>query len=154
MHLFPDDWDYTTVHDRRSLYRSATGGRWVSVSELMPYTTYYVQVNASNTKGFELSNNMHADMPMGRKCAHKYLSMCLFIRIRSDPSLLATFDFFFKTMTNFVFADMLTFLKGHSVSGHYIVTDHTFSELSKRGCHYEFLLNERLTSAVVVVMIY
>ncbi len=74
----PDDWDYTTVHDRRSLYRSAMGGQWVTVSGLIPYTTYYVQVNASNSKGFELSNNMHADMPMGCKYVQTYFSTCLF----------------------------------------------------------------------------
>ena len=71
--MLSENWDYTTVNDRRSLYHGQTSGQWLSVSTLMPYTTYYVQVNASNSKGFLLSNNMHADMPMGCRCTSLFL---------------------------------------------------------------------------------
>lgn len=64
---FSDVWDYSTLHDRRSLSRSQYYDEWVSVSPLIPMSTYTVQVNASNTVGFILSNIMPADMPPGCK---------------------------------------------------------------------------------------
>ena len=63
--VISENWDYTSVTERHSLYHGQTSGQWLTVSSLIPYTTYYVQVNASNSKGFRLSNNMRAIMPMG-----------------------------------------------------------------------------------------
>ncbi|XP_078675414.1 usherin-like isoform X2 [Branchiostoma floridae x Branchiostoma belcheri] len=61
----PDNWDYTTVRDTRSLYISLVTDEWVTIPGLIPYSTYTVQVNASNTKGSILSNTRAATMPQG-----------------------------------------------------------------------------------------
>jgi len=74
--VISENWDYTSVTERHSLYHGQTSGQWLTVSSLIPYTTYYVQVNASNSKGFRLSNNMRAIMPMGCEY-HTYISISL-----------------------------------------------------------------------------
>eukprot|EP00058_Branchiostoma_floridae_P024730 XP_002610220.1 hypothetical protein BRAFLDRAFT_76999 [Branchiostoma floridae] len=61
----PDNWDYTTVRDTQSLYTSLVTDEWVTIPGLIPYSTYTVQVNASNTKGSILSNTLTATMPEG-----------------------------------------------------------------------------------------
>ena len=66
--LFSANWDYSLVTDRRSLFQNLTGGDWVQITPLVPFSEYYVQVNASNTKGFILSNTKLAEMPAGCKC--------------------------------------------------------------------------------------
>ncbi|XP_053408878.1 usherin-like [Mercenaria mercenaria] len=60
-----DAWDYSTIHTRRSLNRSQLYNEWVTITSLIPMSTYSVQVNASNTVGFILGNVMSADMPPG-----------------------------------------------------------------------------------------
>lgn len=60
-------WDYSIMHDRRSLHQSQTYNEWVAIGPLIPMSTYSVQVNASNTVGFVLGNILSADMPPGCK---------------------------------------------------------------------------------------
>ncbi|XP_052767673.1 usherin-like isoform X2 [Mya arenaria] len=58
-------WDYSTEFDRQSMHRSQTYNEWMVVGPLIPMSTYTVQVNASNTVGYILSNTLSADMPPG-----------------------------------------------------------------------------------------
>ena len=47
----------TAVESRRSLYESfVSPSVWVNIEGLVPYSEYTVQVNASNTRGYVLSN--------------------------------------------------------------------------------------------------
>ncbi|CAH1791583.1 unnamed protein product, partial [Owenia fusiformis] len=60
-----DNWDYSTVRERRSLHRTETSGRWVEIDTLISDSIYSIQANASNTKGFIISNTQVATMPPG-----------------------------------------------------------------------------------------
>lgn len=55
------------VSARRSLGSYTTSDSWETLEPLVPYSSYFVQVNASNSKGFILSNNIKLDMPRGRE---------------------------------------------------------------------------------------
>jgi len=59
--------NHNTTITRRSLYSSHVpplSSNWVTVSRLLlPFSEYSVQVNASNSRGFVLSNTVSVDMP-------------------------------------------------------------------------------------------
>ncbi|XP_041351149.1 usherin-like [Gigantopelta aegis] len=61
----PDQWDYTTVRERRSLYHDIVVYQMVTIGGLVPFSQYSVQVNASNTKGFILGSMQTIRMPPG-----------------------------------------------------------------------------------------
>lgn len=65
--LISDNWDYSTIEDRRSVYNNTVSNQWVQVTPVIPMSTYSVQVNASNTAGYILSNTLQLDMPEGCK---------------------------------------------------------------------------------------
>jgi len=57
---------YNTTMSRRSLYQShasPASNDWVNVDGLLPFSRYSVQVNASNTRGFLLSNVVTLNTP-------------------------------------------------------------------------------------------
>ena len=57
---------YNTTLTRRSLYQShesPASSHWVSVDGVLPYSEYSIQVNASNSRGFVLSNIITLNMP-------------------------------------------------------------------------------------------
>lgn len=64
---FSGNWDFSVVHDRRSLYQSRSHSEWVTITPLIPMSTYTIQVNASNTVGFILSNVLTENLPPGCK---------------------------------------------------------------------------------------
>ncbi|XP_055957019.1 usherin-like [Patella vulgata] len=57
--------DYRTDVLRKSLLRTNDSYKWTVIDNLIPYTIYKIQVNASNTKGFILSNIVSRNMPAG-----------------------------------------------------------------------------------------
>ncbi|XP_048258912.1 usherin-like [Haliotis rufescens] len=61
----PDNWDYSIVRERRSLYRDTTVYQLITITGLIPMSGYTVQVNASNTRSFILSATAQADLPPG-----------------------------------------------------------------------------------------
>ncbi len=63
----PENFDYRAVTDRRPMYETTEASQLVLVEGLIPYSTYTVEVNASNSQGFVLSNSKLATMPQGRK---------------------------------------------------------------------------------------
>ena len=67
-------WDYSTVTERRSLYENKEAAEtWLTVTGLIPHSSYYVQVNASNSQGYVLSNTLTANMPMGCEYCGNFL---------------------------------------------------------------------------------
>ncbi|CAD5123124.1 DgyrCDS11497 [Dimorphilus gyrociliatus] len=58
------NWNYSTERERRSLYTSQEFNKLTKIEGLVPYSIYIVQVNASNSKGFVISNTQTAQMPM------------------------------------------------------------------------------------------
>ena len=63
--FFSENNDFSTLTDQRSLYRGEITDRWVAIEDLVPWTTYFVQVNASNTAGYVLSNSLTSSLPQG-----------------------------------------------------------------------------------------
>jgi len=62
--LWYTDNQTTTVESARSLYESAVSPvDWVVVEGLLPFADYVVQVNASNSRGYVLSNAETATTP-------------------------------------------------------------------------------------------
>ena len=74
----PDFYNYNTQTERRSLLTTEDAGTWKLVDGLIPYTVYYVQINASNTAGYLLSNVKQAIMPQGGKL----VCMCVYVCVR------------------------------------------------------------------------
>jgi usherin len=62
-----DNWDYRTVEDIRSVYNNTVSNVWVLVTPVIPMSSYKLQVNASNTAGYIVSNIAQVDMPEGSK---------------------------------------------------------------------------------------
>lgn len=62
-----DNWDYRTVEDIRSVYNNTLSNVWVLLTPVIPMSSYKLQVNASNTAGFIVSNIPQVDMPEGSK---------------------------------------------------------------------------------------
>ena len=60
-----DQWDYTTVQERRSLYHDIVVYQMVTISGLVPFSQYDVQVNASNSMGFILGSVQTIHLPPG-----------------------------------------------------------------------------------------
>ena len=60
-----DNWNYTTVIERRSLLRETAANAAVEITPVIPLADYNVQVNASNTRSFILSNVVPLTMPPG-----------------------------------------------------------------------------------------
>ena len=65
--IFPESWDYSTVTQRRSLHRSNTYSEWIAITPLIPMSSYVIQVNASNSVGYILSNVQTVDLEPGCK---------------------------------------------------------------------------------------
>lgn len=59
------NWNYDVVVVRRLMYNTTQASQWVTVDGLVPNSQYNVQVNASNTKGFILTNSLLVQLPMG-----------------------------------------------------------------------------------------
>ena len=51
-----DNWDYSTVRQRRALLTTPRADDWIVISGLLPYSRYSVQVNATNSVGYVISN--------------------------------------------------------------------------------------------------
>ena len=55
-----DNFDFSPVNDRRSLYESnaipPTNPDYVTIDDLVPFSEYSIQVNASNTAGYIVSH--------------------------------------------------------------------------------------------------
>ena len=64
---FSESWDYSTVVERRSLHRSQTHSEWIAITPLIPMSSYVIQVNASNSVGYILSNVQTVDLEPGCK---------------------------------------------------------------------------------------
>jgi len=66
---------YNTTTSRRSLYQSETSPtNWLIVDGLLAFTEYLIQVNASNSRGFVLSNVVTVVMPPdGHYCYRYYI---------------------------------------------------------------------------------
>jgi usherin len=62
-----DNWDYRTVEDIRSVYNNTVSNVWVLLTPVIPMSSYKLQVNASNTAGYIVSNIAQVDMPEGSK---------------------------------------------------------------------------------------
>ncbi|XP_062584554.1 usherin-like isoform X1 [Saccostrea cucullata] len=60
-----DSDNYTLVRERRSLFHGRNVSEWIEVYPLIPLSQFVIQVNASNTAGFLLSNTLTMDMPPG-----------------------------------------------------------------------------------------
>ena len=75
--LFLEFYNYNTETDRRSLLTTEDASVWKTVDSLIPYTVYYVQINASNTAGHLLSNVKQAIMPQGGKCVCVCVCVCV-----------------------------------------------------------------------------
>ena len=66
--MFPtDNLNYTLVMERRGLLRVQTSYTSMEVGPLVPMVDYDIQVNASNTQGYVLSNVVSITMPPGSK---------------------------------------------------------------------------------------
>ena len=65
--IFAENWDYSTVTERRNLHRSKTYSEWVGISPVIPMSSYVIQVNATNSVGYILSNTKTVDMQPGCK---------------------------------------------------------------------------------------
>ncbi|XP_060070524.1 usherin-like [Ylistrum balloti] len=61
----PENWDYNVIQEARSLFHGTNHSQWISITGLIPMSSYDVQVNASNTGGYILSNIRRADLPQG-----------------------------------------------------------------------------------------
>ncbi|KAK7487113.1 hypothetical protein BaRGS_00021608, partial [Batillaria attramentaria] len=61
----PENWNYTTVMDRRSLRRETAAYTDYTVSQLIPNSEYRIQVVASNTKGSITSNTVPIELYPG-----------------------------------------------------------------------------------------
>ncbi|XP_077967518.1 usherin-like isoform X1 [Styela clava] len=57
--------DFREVHEKRILHIGGKADQWIRIEGLLPYTDYVVQVNASNSKGFVISNMRTVSMPPG-----------------------------------------------------------------------------------------
>ncbi|XP_076463865.1 usherin-like [Babylonia areolata] len=84
----PENWNYTTVTDRRSLFRDAVSYTAMDIGPLVPLSDYNVQVNASNTMGFVLSNVVALTMPAGSPDGMKPPS----VHSDTPQSLVVTWD--------------------------------------------------------------
>ena len=93
--VISENWDYSTISDRRSLYTTSSSGVWITIEPLIPDSIYLVQVNASNTKGFLISNTGTAVMPKGCKF-YKTLQKCYRLSVAdyrvTHPSTYSTID--------------------------------------------------------------
>ncbi len=65
LRMCADNWNYDVLVARRLLYNTTQASQWVTVDGLIPNSQYNVQVNASNTKGFILTNSLLVQLPMG-----------------------------------------------------------------------------------------
>ena len=63
--FFTDHWDYSTIQDIRSVFNTTVSNTWIQVYPVIPMSSYKVQVNASNTAGYILSNTVDVNMPEG-----------------------------------------------------------------------------------------
>ncbi|ESO94175.1 hypothetical protein LOTGIDRAFT_118598, partial [Lottia gigantea] len=61
----PEKMDYRTDTLRKSLLQVEEAYKWFNISNLIPLSQYSIQVNASNTKGFILSNVVLFTLPPG-----------------------------------------------------------------------------------------
>ncbi|XP_021347323.1 usherin-like [Mizuhopecten yessoensis] len=61
----PENWDYAVIQDARSLFYGTNHSQSISITGLIPMSSYDIQVNASNTGGYILSNIRRADLPQG-----------------------------------------------------------------------------------------
>lgn len=62
---FEDSDNFTLVQERRTLFNGRNASEWIEVFPLVPRSQFVIQVNASNTAGFILSNTLTMDMPPG-----------------------------------------------------------------------------------------
>ncbi|PAA46229.1 hypothetical protein BOX15_Mlig008391g4 [Macrostomum lignano] len=68
----PENWDYMTVQGDRVLYNTTSYGLWVTVSNLVPFSDYFIQIIAENSVGKITSNIVLASMPKGGPDGVKY----------------------------------------------------------------------------------
>ncbi|XP_025090014.1 usherin-like [Pomacea canaliculata] len=61
----PGVWNYTTVQNRSSLLQQTVSNQYFAITSLIPNSQYKIQVNASNSKGFILSNVVPVMLPPG-----------------------------------------------------------------------------------------
>lgn len=66
LYIFAEDSDnYTLVQEKRTLFNGRNASEWIEVFPLIPLSKFVIQVNASNTAGYILSNTLTMDMPPG-----------------------------------------------------------------------------------------
>ena len=75
IYFFADNWDYNTVVERRNLLTESTAYKMVTVGPLLPLADYNVQVNASNSRGFIMSNVVQITMPQGCKFVFEFMHL-------------------------------------------------------------------------------
>lgn len=72
-----DNFDFSDNEDRRSMYESSEippeNPEFVLINGLVPFSTYSIQVNASNTAGYLVSHVEGVDTLQGGRHAIRYL---------------------------------------------------------------------------------
>uniref|UniRef100_A0A2C9JJ39 Usherin n=1 Tax=Biomphalaria glabrata TaxID=6526 RepID=A0A2C9JJ39_BIOGL len=59
------NWNYSVVSDRRLLLNATAGYITYLVTNLLPMSTYSIQINGTNSVGFILSNSVNVTLPPG-----------------------------------------------------------------------------------------